>query len=83
MDWKREHLDRAAALLGGDMLARVEEYYRLVSRVAERTHCQLIGHFDLIAKLNERERLFDEDDPRYVAAWRRAADALLETGSAL
>ncbi len=80
VDWKREPLDRAALLLGGDLLSAAEEYYRLAALVAERTHCQLIGHFDLIAKLNERERLFDEDDPRYVTAWRRAADALLETG---
>ncbi len=80
VDWKKEKLERAAFLLGGDMLAVTEEYYRLVSRVVERTHCQLIGHFDLISKLNEREHLFDENDPRYVAAWRQAADILLETG---
>ena len=48
--------------------------------MADRTRCQLIGHFDLIAKLNEREHLFDEEDPRYVAAWRKAADVLLRTG---
>ena len=80
VDWKREHLDRAAALLGGDMLAVTEEYYRLVAQVAERTQCQLIGHFDLITKLNERCHLFDEQHPRYVAAWRQAADTLLKTG---
>ena len=80
VDWKRDTLDRAAALLGGDMLKVAEEYFRLVSRVVEVTRCQLIAHFDLIAKLNQREHLFDENDPRYVAAWRQAADILLETG---
>ena len=80
VDWKRDTLDRAAFLLGGDMLAVTEEYYRLVAQVVERTNCQLIAHFDLISKLNERERLFNEDDPRYIAAWRRAADKLLDTG---
>ena len=80
VDWKRDMLDRAAALLGGDMLAVAEEYYRLVAQVVKRTQCQLIAHFDLIAKLNDRERLFDEQSPRYIAAWRQAADTLLKTG---
>ena len=80
VDWKRERLERATALLGGDMLRVAEEYYRIVSQVTERTCCQLIGHFDLISKLNEREHLFDENDPRYIEAWQQAADALLKAG---
>ena len=80
VDWKRETMDRAAFLLGGDMLSVAEEYYRMAALVVERTHCQLIGHFDLVTKLNERERLFDVNHPRYVAAWQKAADALLKTG---
>ena len=80
VDWKRDTLDRAAYLLGGDMLSVTEEYYRIVAQVVEQTHCQLIAHFDLISKLNEREHLFDENDPRYIAAWQRAADRLLKTG---
>ena len=80
VDWEPEHLERAAALLGGDMLAVTEEYFRLVARVVEKTGCQLIGHFDLVAKLNERSGFFDERAPRYIAAWQRAADELLKTG---
>ena len=80
VDWKRSTLDRAAFLMGGDMLSVAEEYFRLVSQVVERTGCQLIAHFDLISKLNQREHLFDENDPRYVAAWKQAADELLKTG---
>lgn len=80
VDWKPDILERAAALLGGDMLAVAEEYYRLMAQVVERTGCQLIAHFDLISKLNADGRLFDENAPRYVAAWRQAADALLKTG---
>ena len=33
VDWKRETLDRAAFLLGGDMLSVTEEYYRSVARL--------------------------------------------------
>ena len=80
VDWKPDSLYRAARLLGGDMLRVAEEYFRLEATVVERTRCDLIGHFDLVAKLNDRYRLFDENDPRYVAAWRQAADALLATG---
>ncbi|MBQ0005173.1 MAG: hypothetical protein KBS68_04840, partial [Clostridiales bacterium] len=38
------------------------------------------GHFDLISKVNEKDHLFDEHHPRYVAAWQKAADKLLESG---
>ena len=65
---------------GGDPYGMVEEYFRTEARVADETRCGLIGHFDLIAKLNERYQLFDASHPRYIAAWRAAADALLETG---
>ena len=65
---------------GGDPYAFAEAYYAEVSRVPEIPGCSVIGHFDLIAKFNEREPLIDEENPRYAAAWRKAADALLESG---
>lgn len=65
---------------GRDPYGMVEEYFRTEARVVRQTRCDLIGHFDLIAKLNERYRLFDVSHPRYLAAWKAAADALLETG---
>ena len=81
VDWKPEILREAAdRFFGGDLLAVAEAYYRAVAEVPARTHCDLIGHFDLVSKLNERHGLFDVQDPRYVAAWRQAADRLLESG---
>lgn len=65
---------------GGDMVAMAQEYYRLVGDVVNKTGADIIGHFDLITKYNEGGRLFDESDPRYVAAWKQAADRLLATG---
>ena len=38
---------------GGDWYAMVEEYYRLVGDLYEKTHCRVIAHFDLIEKFNE------------------------------
>lgn len=64
---------------GGDPYALIEEYYRTEALVAERTDCDLIGHFDLISKFNEKRPWFDPAHPRYVAAWQAAADALLPT----
>ena len=65
---------------GGDYYAYAEEYFKTVSDVVNKTKCDIIGHFDLISKFNEREKLFDESDERYVKAWKKAADALIETG---
>lgn len=65
---------------GGDLYALIGEYYRTVARVVQKTGADIIGHFDLITKFNEGGALFDEADPRYIAASRAAADALLKTG---
>ena len=72
--------DAARQYFGGEIYALAEEYYRTVAQVVQKTGCQIIGHFDLISKFNENGELFDDHDPRYVAAWRSAADQLLETG---
>ena len=58
---------------GGDIYRLTAAYFETVATVADRTDCDIIGHFDLIAKLNEGGRLFDEQDPRYL---RPAIDAL-------
>lgn len=64
----------------GDLYALIEEYYRTLARVVEKTGADIIGHFDLISKFNEGGALFDEADPRYLAAAQKAADILLKTG---
>ena len=62
---------------GGDIFAMAEAYYQLEAEVADRTGCQIVGHFDLITKFNEGGRLFDEADPRYRNAALEALTALL------
>lgn len=61
---------------GGDFYAFAGDYYRLVGGVAERTGCQIVGHFDLITKFNEGDCLFDTGHPRYVSAALDALDRL-------
>ena len=63
---------------GGDIYALINEYYRLISDVVNKTKCDIIGHFDLISKFNEYGDFFDPQDARYIKAYRAAADALLE-----
>ncbi len=62
----------------GDFYAFAQDYYRLVGEAPERTNCQIVGHFDLITKFNEGDRLFDTGHPRYIAAVLEALDQLSE-----
>ena len=64
----------------GDFYAFAENYFHTVSDVVRKTNADIIGHFDLVSKFNEKNHFFDEDNPRYIAAWQSAADALLTTG---
>ncbi len=81
VDESRAVLEYAAErYCGGDVYALCENYFAAVADVVRKTGCGLIGHFDLVAKHNEKEPLFDESDERYVRAWKAAADRLLETG---
>ncbi len=67
-------------LFGGDYYAAAENYYEALAPAVQKTDADIIGHFDLITKFNEGGSLFDVTHPRYVAAWKKAADALLATG---
>ena len=73
-------LGACAKYFGGDIYALAEEYYRLVADVKRKTGADIIGHFDLLTKFNEKTPLFDESNPRYTAAWKSAADSLLKYG---
>ncbi len=63
----------------GDFYAYIEDYYKTVADLYNKTKCDIIGHFDLITKYNGDGRLFDTNHPRYIAAWKAAADAILKT----
>lgn len=59
-----------------DIMGIAELYYSTVSDVAEKTGADIIGHFDLISKFNDDQSLFSFKDPRYIAAWKAAAEKL-------
>lgn len=67
-------LSAAQKYFGGDMLALAEEYFAAVSELPN--DISIIGHFDLISKFNENNRLFSETDERYITSCRKAIDRL-------
>lgn len=66
----------------GDYLAFAEDYFKLAGEIFEKTGCDIIGHFDLIGKFNEKRDLFDPDDPRYRSAADKAIEHLIGCGAA-
>lgn len=81
VDWTPERLEKwVEQYFAGDWYALAEAYYALEADVVRKTKCDIIGHFDLLTKFNEKGQYFDENHPRYTAAWKKAADTLLKTG---
>lgn len=69
-------LDAAKKYLGGDYMSYAEKYFETVADVADHLHPSFIGHFDLVSKFNENDCMFDSHNPRYVNAWKTAAERL-------
>lgn len=67
---------------GGDFYTFVEDYYKTVADVYNKTRCDIIGHFDLITKFNENGEMFDQNNPRYITARDKAIEKLMETPAA-
>lgn len=81
VDESPEILIRAAKkYFGGDMLKLTAAYYEQTAQVIEKTGADIIGHFDLIAKFNENNRLFDETSDGYLEPAKKAADCLMKSG---
>lgn len=79
VDYSAEHtLKTVNEHCGGDIFKYAKAYYDCVARVADVTRCNIVGHFDLLAKFNEDGRMIDESDKRYVTCALEALDALLE-----
>ncbi|MEE0968909.1 MAG: histidinol-phosphatase [Clostridia bacterium] len=63
----------------GDYYALADKYFQTVSLLACKKP-DIIGHLDLITKFNERGRLFDTGDERYLSSACSAVDALIPLG---
>ena len=69
-----------AEVFGGDADAFAEAYFSLEARLFETVRADVIGHFDLLTKFEERVPLLHPDSPRYQNAWREAVEALIPYG---
>ena len=80
IDYSRNtQIDAVNRYYGGDFYSYIEDYYTTVADLYNKTKCDIIGHFDLITKYNAEGSLFDTNHPRYIAAWQKAADAIIKT----
>lgn len=71
----QHHKNAIAEFYDGDADALAEEYYSMVARLPEKTGCDIIAHFDLITKFNEREEIYKETS-RYKASAIKACNSL-------
>ncbi len=81
VDWDADYLTgEIEKHYGGDALGFAEDYFALVGDVLRVTNADIIGHFDLLSKFNEKTLIFDENHPHYIRAWQAAMDKLLPYG---
>lgn len=80
---KETQIVNVARFYNGDFYSFVEDYYETMADVYRKTGCQIIGHFDLVAKFNRDQDLFDPQHPRYQLAAQKALDALMDFPVAL
>ncbi len=78
-----ERLGNINKLWGADPYAFVEDYFSAVGEIYCQMKPDIIGHFDIVCKFNEKERMFDENHPRYKAAATAALDKLLAAPSVM
>lgn len=52
---------RFALMHGMDMMSVAELFYETAGAIVSRTDCDIIGHFDLLTKFNERYRLMPDE----------------------
>ena len=79
VDGHEEHLHKMAAIhFDRDYYAMAEVYYETVAKIVEKTGADIIGHFDLIAKNNVNNCMFDETHSRYIKAALDAMEQILE-----
>ncbi len=63
---------------GGDALRFAGDYYELEAGIVDKTQCDVIGHFDLLTKFNEKFNIIDTASKKYRDTALAALDALIE-----
>lgn len=63
---------------GASSLLLARDYFSLVAGVVDKTACDIVGHFDLLTKYNERHNFIDTTSKEYRRIALDALDALIE-----
>lgn len=74
-------LDGIRRHYNNDVYQFAEQYYEKLAQVKDKTHCDIVGHFDLLTKHNQNGDLIDESNKRYLTAAFDALDALAKQGA--
>ena len=72
----QEALDYVSGNFGGDGLAFAKKYFETVARLPEREKIDIIGHFDLLTKNNEKGGFIDVTSEKYLNYGYEAIAAL-------
>ena len=64
-------------LYSGDVTQLYRDYYSLEADVVNKTDCDIIGHFDIITKFNQRYPFMDTESKEYRTVALEALDALI------
>lgn len=65
----------------GNVMAMLSAYYDSVAEMAASFRPTILGHFDLIRKLNRDSRFFDEESPAYLHLAVTALEKVVRTGT--
>lgn len=78
IDLSAERLSEAVdCLFGGDVYRMSECYFNMVADFICQNTFEVVGHFDLITKFNEKSALLDENNPLYQKSALNAVDRIL------
>jgi len=72
----KETVEYIDAHFGGNALNFAKEYFETVARLPEKGNFDIIGHFDLITKNNEKGKFIDVSSKEYLALGMEAIHAL-------
>ena len=61
----------------GDFYALAEKYFETVTQMVKKTKPDIIGHFDIVTKFNEGNKLFSEKNERFVKAYKKAVNEII------
>lgn len=84
VDYQAEELERCLDEgFHGNVMAMLSAYYDSVAEMAAGGQPTILGHFDLIRKLNKGSRFFDEESPAYLHIATSAVERAVKAGAVI